>query len=214
MEKELKKIDDLLANGVITSDEHKLLRSKIIDKYLFLKDVEKKEPLVKETIQKKKFKIPKKVIIYTTSFVLILAIVFGIIAIINKNQRLEEEREFALVQERFLTYMDSSSEWICEGGVEDGYSCRMGDVRVFTFGSYATIISVDRKFGDTWVTVHVNPDGIRSGAYGTYPYYNCEIRDVGGVVTVTFDEAFSGMGLAIERITALYLIAKEIDQNS
>ena len=59
MEKELRKIDELLENGVITADEHKLLRSKIINDYMFT-DGEKISSEVDtkiEILKKDKFKI-------------------------------------------------------------------------------------------------------------------------------------------------------------
>lgn len=216
MEKELRKIDELLENGVITADEHKLLRSKIINDYMFT-DGEKISSEVDtkiEILKKDKFKIKRKTIVCLVSILMLIAVIFSTTAMINHNRRLEEQREFALVQERYLSYMDTSSSWNCDGDIANGFTCTSGDNRAFTFGSNATMISFDRRFSNLWATIGVHPDNRFSCYYGTAPYYECDINDVNGIITVTFDEYFSGQAIAIERITALYLIIKDVDANS
>ncbi|MFU8793563.1 MAG: hypothetical protein ACNA7K_06000, partial [Acholeplasmataceae bacterium] len=90
-----------------------------------------------------------------------------------------------------------------------------GHNRAFTSGSNDTMISFDRRFIDLWAVIGVHIDNEFSCYYGSgNPYYECEISDVNGIITVTFDEYFAGQPIAIERITALYLIIKEIDKNS
>lgn len=218
MDKNFKKIDELLEKGIITNEEYNLLRNKIIDNFDFTYRRKFKSNSLnkhKTLRHKTKSKFFKKSIILLVFCLLIGLVIFGVDMFIQNRKDLEEQREFALVQDRYLSYMDSSNLWNCSGGVGEGFSCYYGDNRAFTFGSFASIINFQRKYGENWAMVHVIPNNEFACYYGTgTPYYECAISDIDGVVTVTFSENFSGRALAIDRIQDLYLIAKEVDTKS
>ena len=67
------------------------------------------------------------------------------------------------------------------------------------------MISFDNNYNNQWAIIVVTLDGI-SYEYGPRPYYNCNISDVNGKITVTFDEYFTGQEIARQRIVSLYLI--------